>query len=277
MRGSGRLKPKRWGRAGSGYIGVLLLISLTILILILAPVLLITIIWDSKESQYLIIASLLYVLLLPQKYFPMIILIPAVFTLAPKFAREMGFLILGLFLMDPQVREGLTPINILILSAFSLVLALRISPLPSGKFARALYTGILGILSGLLGIFIPPLPLLSIAHIIVFPLTPLSYVYAFITVLTSVVLHELGLYSFPDPTLPSPKILTAIAVPIVIIIYSIYVEKGNILRKRQTLTLLVFSLFMAPFIPYATQAFVLLLAATSVRLVISLPHPEETL
>ncbi|AMM53651.1 hypothetical protein [Pyrococcus kukulkanii] len=253
------------------------MISLTILILILAPILLIQIIWDSKESQYLIIASLLYILLVPQKYFPMIILMPAVFTLAPKFAREMGFLILGLFLIDPQVREGLTPINILTLSAFSLVLALRISPLPSGKFARALYTGILGILSGLLGIFIPPFPLLSIAYIFVFPLTSLSYTYAFVTVLTSIVLHEFGLYSFPDPALPSTSILTAIAIPLILIIYSIYIEKKGILRKRQTLTLLMFSLFMAPFIPYATQAFVLLLAATSVRLVMSLPHPEETL
>ncbi|WP_157092424.1 hypothetical protein [Thermococcus chitonophagus] len=207
----------------------------------------------------------------------MILLIPTIFGLAPKFARELGFLILGMFLIDPNVRADLTPMKTLSLSAFTLLLSVIISPLPRGKAKRIFYITVLGILSGLLGIMIKPFPLIAISYLLAFPITLTSYAYAFVTIAVSLLLHEVGLYSFPSPGTPNSNVLPAIILPAILIGYSIYIERKNIMMKRQTIMLLIFALLLIPFLNLAKLEFVLLMSAVSIRLITSLPHPEETL
>ncbi|AFK22273.1 hypothetical protein [Pyrococcus sp. ST04] len=251
--------------------------KLPILILAISVFLIILVTWNSKESFYLTIISLVYILIAPTRYYGATVLLPSVFLLAPRFCREAGFLIVGLILISETVRESLSIFSALKLSAFSLILALLLLSPPRRKIIREGWALILSLLSALLSIAIPVLPILIPAYILAFPVTTFSYMYAFFFASALLPLHELGLYSFPKIVPLDVFDLKYLIIQVVIIGYVLFKERlSGVIRRKQTLMLLLLSIFSLPFAGKFFQEFVLVISAASVRLLVTLPHHEET-
>jgi len=262
----------RWTRL---QVEVLILQLPPYLIAVISTLLMSLTIMTSPETTYLLVLILIWVLLDLTKY-PLLLIAPMVFLLVPKYARGLGILVFGLLLASPKIRVELTNYEVLKLFSLSLVILLLISPRPRNTIAKILWLATVVLGSVTLDVLTPIAPLLVVAYFLALPRDRLAYLYSIFTVTGFWVLYRYGLFSFPTPSPPPRWIYEAILIPVLVITYSILKEKGEVLRKKQTLVILLLALLMTPFIRTNEAEFTLLLSTDSVRLIASLPH-EETL
>lgn len=222
--------------------------------------------------MYLFVIPLLYLLLNPS-YYHLVPILSLSFFLMPRHSRELGFLAFALLLSSPYIRSQLNIFKSLELSVFMILLVIILSLHFSGsRFKTAFLWTISGILTGLLSPTLSIVVFLIPSIILVFPVSPLSYLYGFVATIIIIILTEMGIYEFPSLNLPSNNFYLSAILPMILIAYSLATEKLNIVKKRQTSVLIMLFLFSFPFLGNYEVEGLLLLSLIGIRLISSFPN-----
>nr|WP_157868119.1 hypothetical protein [Pyrococcus abyssi] len=245
------------------------------IIAIVSTLLMIAIALTSNDATYILIMALVFAFLDISKYY-LLLLIPMFFLLIPRPVRELGIVSLGLFMVSPYIRSLLNEEEVLRLFLLELLLFLLISPKPRNVILKGLWLVIISLGTVVLQILTPVAMLIPVSYLLAIPRSALTYLYIAITSVGIAVLYDYGMISFPNFYLPVFQIYEVSLIPVILILYSIFREKKEILKKKQTLMLFILLLLMTPFIGEHEVEFSFLLSTVSVRLITSLPH-EETL
>ncbi|AEH24899.1 hypothetical protein [Pyrococcus yayanosii] len=236
---------------------------------------------ESRETLYLLIMSFLVLLIATnegqaEKLLPLLVLMPSIFFLAPKFSRELGFLILGLLLAVPAVRELLTPQKALALSSLSLAISVLLSHGPSGRVTGALWTTLGVVLTLITSLFTPVAPLLPLSYLLTFPRNKRSYAYVILTMGGLAILFRAGPITLPRPELEVPSwLITGTVLQMAVIGYSFVEGWRSLIRKKQTTFLIILATLTLPFIRGNEPEFVLIFSAAAVRALVSFVIPHE--
>ncbi|AEC52141.1 hypothetical protein PNA2_1226 [Pyrococcus sp. NA2] len=241
------------------------------LIAVLSTILMILVVTTSYESFYLLI-FILTLMLLSLSHYYILLIIPLTFLLIPKPARELGVVALGLFLASPDIRMKLGEDAVMRLFLLSLVLILLINQKPRKLIARTIWLITSVVVSLTLAVIDPIAILLIPAYIMSFPRDVIAYMYSLLVSLGIGVLYEYSLYHFPTPGL---ELYNGIFIPLLLVSYSIFEGKSEVLKKKQTMFMLILSILMVPFIGTYSVEFTFLLSILSVRLAVSLRPAGE--